>query len=88
MSGQLPIQFLSLTQDERYEIPPSERPIDHPALGDRIPFTLRSGQMAAFVAMMSPEQQEAFEVKVAQQQEELRLWDRRNERRMTNSVRA
>ncbi|KAF9445401.1 hypothetical protein P691DRAFT_271009 [Macrolepiota fuliginosa MF-IS2] len=41
-----PIQSLPLTRDEFSEIPVTERPIDHPALGDRIPFTLRSGMPA------------------------------------------
>ncbi|KAF9440472.1 hypothetical protein P691DRAFT_782270 [Macrolepiota fuliginosa MF-IS2] len=78
--------------DELFHVQEIGRPIDHTALGDRVPFTLRShlrgilsGKMTAFVATMSPERQEAFEIQMAQQQAALRLRVKRKARQMVNS---
>ncbi|KAF9442459.1 hypothetical protein P691DRAFT_714395 [Macrolepiota fuliginosa MF-IS2] len=69
---------LSLAQDELLH----DQAI---ALGDQVPFTLRSRKMAAFVATMSPERQEALEVQIAQQRAALRLREKRRARQMANS---
>ncbi|KAF5355885.1 hypothetical protein D9756_004100 [Leucocoprinus leucothites] len=45
------------------------------AVGDRLPFTLNSSHMAELVATMSPEEQEAFAVRIARIRNRLRLQD-------------
>ncbi|KAF9443460.1 hypothetical protein P691DRAFT_778871 [Macrolepiota fuliginosa MF-IS2] len=79
------LESLSLTQGGLLHIQEVGRPIDHTALGDRVPFMLGSRQMAAFVATMSPERQEAFEVQMAEQRAALRLQEKRRARQMVNS---
>ncbi|KAF9441819.1 hypothetical protein P691DRAFT_538809 [Macrolepiota fuliginosa MF-IS2] len=82
--------------EQQTSIPPTKAlplnvtgsPIDHTPLGDRVPFTLKSRKMAAFVATMSPEEQEAFEVETAAQQEALRLREKRKARQMMNKRRS
>ncbi|KAF9444929.1 hypothetical protein P691DRAFT_711116, partial [Macrolepiota fuliginosa MF-IS2] len=79
------LKSLSLAQDELLHVQALGRPIDQTALGDRVPFTLGSRQMAAFVATMSPERQEAFEVQMAEQRAALRLQEKRQARQMANN---
>ncbi|KAF9449609.1 hypothetical protein P691DRAFT_812092 [Macrolepiota fuliginosa MF-IS2] len=79
------LKSLSLAQDELLHDQAIGHPIDHTALGDRVPFTLRSRKMAAFVATMSPERQEAFEIQMAQQRAALRLREKRRARQIANS---
>ncbi|KAF9442873.1 hypothetical protein P691DRAFT_764807 [Macrolepiota fuliginosa MF-IS2] len=79
-------QFHSLPQDELPDSPAVESPVDRTALGDRVPFMLRSREMAAFVATSSPEEQEAFEVRMARQQEALRLQEMRKARQIAKDL--
>ncbi|KAF9448585.1 hypothetical protein P691DRAFT_800519 [Macrolepiota fuliginosa MF-IS2] len=75
-----PNRFYSFFRGEIPESPVAES--SNVALGDQAPFMMGSREMAAFMATMSPEQQEAFEVRVAQHRGALRLEERRNARKM------
>ncbi|KAF9448674.1 hypothetical protein P691DRAFT_729215 [Macrolepiota fuliginosa MF-IS2] len=83
-----PTRSPPLPQNELPDSLAVENLIDRTALGDRVPFMLRSREMAAFVATLSPEEQEAFEVELAQQQEALWLREKRRERHRVERLSA
>ncbi|KAF9449346.1 hypothetical protein P691DRAFT_728064 [Macrolepiota fuliginosa MF-IS2] len=82
---QASIQSLSLHPDDLPLIPTTGFPIDYTGPGDRAPPMLEPQQMTAFVATMSPEQQEAFEVQMAEQRTALRLQEKRQARLIASS---